>query len=78
MGSGMYPSAGFGAAAYQASLRYFYGVDANGVVRFREATGMTRIVTKAKCYDVSYTSGVPGAGSTIYLGGPGYSAVGCP
>jgi hypothetical protein len=77
MGSGKFASGGYGTSAYQSSLRYFYKVDAAGVVRFREATGLTTSVTDANCYDISYTSGVEGAGSTIYFGGPGYHSVNC-
>lgn len=77
MGSGKFASGGFGTSAYQGSLRYFYKVDAAGVVRFKEATGLTTSVTDANCYDISYTSGVEGAGSTIYFGGPGYHSVNC-
>lgn len=78
MGSGQFPSAGFGAAAYINKLRYFYTVDADGTVRFREATGMSlRSLSDAACYDAAYASGDPSWGSYLYLGGPGYHSTNC-
>ena len=52
MGSGYTRSAGYGFAAYQSSMRYFYKVDANGTVRFKNVPAMNPQVTDALCYDL--------------------------
>jgi hypothetical protein len=73
MGSGQFSSGGFGVAAYQSAMRYFYKVDADGVVRFRNIPALDPKVTDASCYDMSYESG----STTMYFGGPGYDSVNC-
>ncbi len=70
MGSGQFPSAGFGNAAYQRNLIY---MDTVGTIHPFAGWGT---ITNANCYNIA--SGTdPTWGYSIYFGGPGYSAI-CP
>lgn len=78
MGSGSFPSGGFGTAAYLRNLRYYSSVNASGTVLWSDANTLTRYsVTDALCYDASYTTGDASWGSYLFLGGPGYHSTNC-
>jgi hypothetical protein len=69
MGSGNYPSAGFGLAAYQRALRY---VDTTRTYR---TPSMTAIRDDADCYDIALrTSSSSTWNPQFYFGGRGYNA----
>jgi hypothetical protein len=70
MGSGAFPSAGFGHAAFQRNIYYFtagsgVGSWANGLVSARD---------NASCYDIAKYNNDANWGTYFYFGGPGYSA----
>ncbi|KAK9923531.1 hypothetical protein M0R45_031943 [Rubus argutus] len=72
MGSGHFPSEGYGKASYFRNMQYLASsgkfVDAKGVVPF---------VSKPSCYNLILKNKTPGFGTHFYYGGPGYSAI-CP
>ncbi len=70
MGSGQFPNAGYGYAAYQRNLKY---MDTNSTIYNFQGYAFT---TNANCYDISWGTN-PAWGSSIYFGGAGYSAQ-CP
>ncbi|GLT69271.1 hypothetical protein SLA2020_414330 [Shorea laevis] len=74
MGSGHFPSEGFGKASYFRNLQY---MDGSG--KFNDAKkGLTKIETKPSCYYVQIADNKNGAyGTHFYYGGPGYSPI-CP
>jgi Neprosin/Neprosin activation peptide len=68
MGSGRYPEAGWGWAAFISQMRY---VDLT--MTAQGASNMTEVVADADCYDVAYNDS-PGYWSKhMYFGGPGYN-----
>jgi hypothetical protein len=69
MGSGYMPGYGWRWAAYQRSVRY---VDTSNY--YRQASGMTTIVTDANCYDISLRSSTGTWEQYFYFGGWGYSS----
>ncbi len=70
MGSGQFPNAGYGYAAYQRNLKY---LDTNFALH--DFFGST-ITTNPNCYDIAWGTN-PAWGTSIYFGGPGYSSI-CP
>jgi hypothetical protein len=75
MGSGHFPSEGYGKASYFRNIQY---IDSNG--KFIGAAGqqLHPDTTKSSCYDISIvTDKNGGSGTQFYYGGPGYSAK-CP
>jgi hypothetical protein len=68
MGSGAYPSAGYGFAAYQSTLWYF-----NTPTTALHATGITPMRDNAFCYDISPIFYDANWGAYFYFGGPGYN-----
>lgn len=71
MGSGQFPSAGYGNAAYQRSIEY---MDMSGNIQ--SATLPTTIITDNGCYDL--TLGFDSAwGRHFYYGGDGYNNPAC-
>ena len=78
MGSGQFPGAWFGKAAYQRLLRYNYTTTTNpNIVWYTNATGLTPSRSDAACYDISYYNGDPNWGSYFFFGGPGYNYYNC-
>jgi hypothetical protein len=72
MGSGNWPYQGFGYAAYQRAVRY---VDTSNF--YRQATGLTRMVTNDRCYDLSLHSSSGDWEQYFYFGGSGRNSQ-CP
>jgi hypothetical protein len=74
MGSGHFPSEGFGKATYFRNIQY---MDDNG--KFNDVeTGLEPYATKSECYDIRVAvHKIRGFGTHLYFGGPGYSAT-CP
>ncbi|HEV8691835.1 MAG TPA: neprosin family prolyl endopeptidase, partial [Ideonella sp.] len=72
MGSGYKPSAGYGYAACQRTIRY---VNTSNVY---STPGLTETRTKSGCYDIdaSYTTGT--WKTYFYFGGEGYNSSICP
>jgi hypothetical protein len=66
MGSGNWPYQGFGYAAYQRGIRY---VDTSNF--YQQATGLNRIVTNDRCYDLSLQSSSGDWEQYFYFGGSG-------
>jgi hypothetical protein len=64
MGSGDWPSQGFGYSAYQRNLRY---LDISN--NFQDASGLAPRVTQSNCYDLVSPTSTTGQG--FYFGGPG-------
>jgi hypothetical protein len=78
MGSGQFPGAWYGKAAYHRLLRYNYATTANpNTVWYTAATGLTPSRSDAACYDISYYNGDPNWGSYFFFGGPGYNYYNC-
>jgi PKD repeat protein len=74
MGSGHFPSEGFGVAAFTEQIRYF---DTLG--NQYDSTGLTKLVTNATYYDLSLgSSSDPNVGIYFYFGGPGRVPVAAP
>jgi hypothetical protein len=74
MGSGHFPSEGYGKASYFRNIQY---VDING--KFIDA-GQELIPdsTKSSCYNINFLNDQNGGnGTQFYFGGPGYSVT-CP
>jgi len=69
MGSGRWPSAGFGYAAYHRALKY---VDTSNY--YRNASSLNATRTDLDCYDISLRSSSGSWGNYFYFGGPGYNA----
>ncbi len=69
MGSGYMPSYGWRWAAYQRSVRY---VDTSNY--YRQASGMTTIVTGSSCYDISLFGSSGSWERYFYFGGWGYGS----
>lgn len=75
MGSGYKPSAGFGRAAYQRTIRYITMVDGQATFATPSLTGRR---TDAGCYDID-THYADGDWKTyFYFGGEGYATGTCP
>lgn len=72
MGSGHWPSEGFGSAAYQRAVRY---VDTSNF--YQRATGLSTSVTNDDCYDLSLSSSSGSWEEYFYFGGSGFNS-GCP
>ncbi|XP_030968362.1 uncharacterized protein LOC115988877 [Quercus lobata] len=71
MGSGHFPSEGYGKASY---FRNIQSVDSNGIFRDVEAGELATDVTKPSCYNINVQSdNSGGSGTNFYFGGPGYS-----
>lgn len=68
MGSGRWPSEGFGKAAYQRSIRY---VDTNNV--YQQVTSGTTSVTDPDCYNIKKGSSTGAWEQYFYFGGSGYN-----
>ncbi len=74
MGSGKPPSAGWSHTAYMRKIRYNDSNPSGSSITWAEATGLSRAVTDAQCYDASYTeSSDPNWMTYLYQGGTGYS-----
>jgi hypothetical protein len=71
MGSGDFPVAGSGRAAYQRSIQY---MDTSGNII--NVTPSTTIVTDAQCYDLAHNSNTAW-GRYFYFGGGGYNNPAC-
>ncbi|KAI6681517.1 hypothetical protein NL676_035398 [Syzygium grande] len=69
MGSGHFPSEGYGRASYFRTLKF---ID-DGFVE-RDPENLEKIVTKPECYDLLLNVGTPNFGVHFYYGGPGVSA----
>ncbi|XP_059446622.1 protein neprosin-like [Corylus avellana] len=74
MGSGHFPSEGFGKASYFRNIQY---MDYTG--KFNDPDqGLVAYATKPSCYSISVSNNKNGAyGTNFYFGGPGYSPI-CP
>ncbi len=72
MGSGHWPSEGYGAAAYHRNIKY---VDTDNY--YRNSTGMTASRSNSNCYDISLTSSSGSWEVYFYFGGSGYNTS-CP
>ncbi|KAK9923540.1 hypothetical protein M0R45_031952 [Rubus argutus] len=72
MGSGHFPSEGYGKASYFRNIQY---LASSG--KFVDAQGLITYVTKPSCYDLIIKNKAPGFGNHFYYGGSGYS-VRCP
>jgi len=71
MGSGHFPRAGFGKAAFQRRLGYFPSPDAPA---WTALSGLDASRTDAKCYDIGdVVEGDPDWGTWFFFGGTGYS-----
>ncbi|PON75646.1 hypothetical protein TorRG33x02_244950 [Trema orientale] len=69
MGSGHFPSEGYGKASFFGNLQY---MDSNGV--FKDPEKLIPYVTKPLCYDLQVRDEKTSASGTyFYFGGPGYS-----
>jgi hypothetical protein len=78
MGSGQFPSAWFGKAAYQRLIRYNYATTSNpNIVWYTDATGLTPTRSDAACYDISYYTGDANWHTYFFFGGPGYDYYNC-
>lgn len=71
MGSGEFPAAGYGKAAYQRSLQY---MDINQNIL--DVVPDTTIVNDSLCYDIAHTHNVTW-GRHFYYGGEGYNDPNC-
>jgi len=74
MGSGHFPSEGYGKASYFRNIQY---MDYTG--RFNDPDqGLVAYATKPSCYSISVANNKNGGyGTHFFFGGPGYSAL-CP
>lgn len=72
MGSGAFPSGGFGLAAYQRSMAFYQGLSAPKLT----SVGGVASASGANCYDIT-TSTASDWGRYIFFGGPGYDPVNC-
>lgn len=72
MGSGHWPYEGYSWAAYQRAIRY---VDTSNF--YQRATGLSRAVTNAMCYDLSLSSSSGDWEEYFYFGGSGLNTS-CP
>lgn len=72
MGSGAFPSAGFGLAAYQRSMLLYRGMSAPYTL---EVNGFT-MATGSNCYDIT-SSTASNWGRYAFFGGPGYHPTNC-
>ncbi|PRQ51216.1 putative neprosin [Rosa chinensis] len=68
MGSGHFPSEGYGKASYFRNIQYL----ANSG-KFVDAQGLIPYVTKPPCYNLIMKNKAPGFGNHFYYGGFGYS-----
>ncbi|MGR9053693.1 MAG: neprosin family prolyl endopeptidase, partial [Gammaproteobacteria bacterium] len=68
MGSGYFPSSGFGYAAYQRSIKY---LTTSGSLA--DATGLTASRTDSWCYDINLVSSTGSWGVYFFFGGSGYN-----
>lgn len=68
MGSGHFPSEGFGKASYFRRLQY-----ADNTRNFKDVENLETYATKPSCYDVLLMKRTPTYGTHFYFGGPGYS-----
>ena len=75
MGSGAFPSAGAGYAAYMRTLEYVW--KNGGTAYLVAAAGMSTELTDAGCYDESYQHRARPLNTTIFVGGPGYDLFNC-
>nr|XP_011463714.1 PREDICTED: uncharacterized protein LOC105351387 [Fragaria vesca subsp. vesca] len=69
MGSGHFPSEGYGKASYFRNIQY---LASSG--KFVDAQGLINYVTKPPCYNLIMNNKAPGFGTHFYYGGSGYSA----
>jgi len=75
MGSGHFPSEGYGKASYFRNIQY---IDSNGKFVDAGDQDLHLDTTKSSCYDVALVTDKNGGnGTQFYFGGPGYSAT-CP
>jgi hypothetical protein len=65
MGSGAYPGAGYGSAAYQSNI-YYFGAPDNASATW--VNGLQKAIDNPGCYDINIY------GASFYFGGPGYNA----
>ena len=73
MGSGAFPSAGFGEAMYIRKIRH------RGVSTWNDAEHESVSATDSDCYDIeTFSSGDPEWATNIFMGGEGEEASGCP
>jgi Neprosin/Neprosin activation peptide len=78
MGSGQFPSAWFGKAAYQRLLKYNYTTTTNpNTVWYTDVTDLTPTRSDSACYDIAYYTGDPSWRTYFFLGGPGYDYNNC-
>jgi hypothetical protein len=73
MGSGQFPSAGTGYAAYQRNVQY---MDTTSTITHFPFSPGWPVVTNANCYNIAWGTN-PAWGSSLYFGGPGHSSI-CP
>ena len=70
MGSGHFPSEGYGKASYFRNIQY---KDRAG--DFKDPEQLITYVTKPKCYDLQVGDKSSDSGTFFYFGGPGYSDI---
>ncbi|CAL1394775.1 unnamed protein product [Linum trigynum] len=70
MGSGHFPSEGYGKAAWFKNLKYI----SDGGREVRDAKGITPYATKPNCYDIEVKDWDTDMEVHFYFGGPGYSS----
>ncbi|CAI0462223.1 unnamed protein product [Linum tenue] len=70
MGSGHFPSEGYGKAAWFKNLKYI----SDGGREVRDAQGITPYATKPNCYDIDLKDWDSDMEVHFYFGGPGYSS----
>ncbi|KAF3947688.1 hypothetical protein CMV_026208 [Castanea mollissima] len=76
MGSGHFPSEGYGKASYFRHVQY---MDSTGGFKDVEVGKLTVDAMKPSCYNIAVQSDrSPGSGTNFYFGGPGYSKDKCP
>jgi len=74
MGSGHFPSEGYGKAGYFRHIQY---MDSTGSYKDVEPGKLGKDAAKPSCYDIQIQSD-KSSGTNFYFGGPGYSADKCP
>ncbi|KAK4550977.1 hypothetical protein RGQ29_021216 [Quercus rubra] len=74
MGSGHFPSEGYGKAGYFRHIQY---MDSTGSFKDVEPGSLGKDAAKPSCYDIQIQSD-KSSGTNFYFGGPGYSADKCP
>lgn len=72
MGSGAFPSSGFGFAAYQRNMSFYQGLT---VPTLTQVSGFS-VTTGTSCYDILPLT-ASDWGRYIYFGGTGYSSPNC-